>query len=406
MLRLLQINTVCNAGSTGRIAENIGKIAMSNNWESYIAYGRGENNNSSSETYKIGTKVSLYNGALSCRFFDNDGFCNIRETKLLIRYINRINPDIIHIHNLHGYYLNLELLIPFIASLNIPIVFTLHDCWTFTGHCTNFDYVDCEKWKTQCFSCPQKSNYPSSLFLDQSYKNYRKKKELFNLLDNVHIVTPSLWLSQLVVKSYLKNFPVSIINNGIDLQKFHKRDTSELRRKLHLEGKKVVLGVAGDWDKHKGLEYLIQVSSLLPKDYKFIVIGGKKGQKKNVPSSFINIDSTKDIVELSMYYSLADVYVNPTEEDNFPTTNLEALACGTPIALFDTGGSAESIGSSCDCGIKVEKNDLIGLKNAILAIISKGKSSYMESCIKRVSNNFSASKQFKNYIELYNSLLK
>lgn len=400
---LLQINTVCNSGSTGRIAEEIGILVMQNGWKSYIAYGRGKAI-SQSTTYKICEKHDLYLNAAIARVCDNDGFCRKAATSKLINYIQIIKPDIVQLHNLHGYYLNLELLFTFLADTNIPVVWTLHDCWAFTGHCTHFEYVGCKRWQTECNNCLEKRSYPASVLLDNSNSNFRIKKKIVTSLQKFIIITPSQWLANLVRLSFLKSYPIHVINNGIDLGSFYPRNTDDITRKYGLIGKKVVLGVAGNWDERKGLRYLIDLSSRLSNDCKVVVVGVTKKQKKELPSTIIAIQHTEGIDELTMLYSLADVYVNPTLEDNFPTTNLEALACGTPVITFKTGGSIEAIGESNRFGQIVCQRDMDSLEQAVNSILLRGKKFYKEACVSRAFELYSSKVSYLKYLNIYQNI--
>ena len=353
-MRVLQINSVCGVGSTGRIATDLYKVLEEQGHECLIAYGRGtapEGINS----YKIGTNLDNYLHVARTRILDQHGYGSKRPTIELVKKIKEYNPDVIHLHNLHGYYLNLEVLFNYLAESNKPVVWTLHDCWAFTGHCAYFDYVGCDKWKYECGNCPQKKTYPNSYGLDNSYQNFRKKKKLFTMLNNLTIITPSQWLANLVKESFLNKYPVQVINNGIDLNVF-KPTQSDFRKKYHLEDKRIILGVASVWGDRKGLSTFIDLAKKLDDSYQIVLVGVNEKQKKLLPKNIIGISKTNNVKELAQIYTAADLFLNPTLEDNFPTTNLESLACGTPIITFNTGGSIESVDEYS--GIVVEKEDL------------------------------------------------
>src|SRR5690554_4239501 len=247
MKKILKINTVVNSGSTGRITEEIGQLAIKAGWKSYIAYGRNKRP-SESELIKIGNSWDNKMHGLQTRLFDMHGLASKNATNDLVIQIKKIKPDIIHLHNIHGYYLNYEILFSFLNVVNIPVVWTLHDCWPITGHCTYFTYVGCNKWETECFSCPQKTNYPASFLIDRSKKNFNRKKELFNSLMDVTIVPVSNWLSDILKKSFLHKYPVRVINNGINTEVFKPTESSEFRVKYSIENKFILLGVAIDWE--------------------------------------------------------------------------------------------------------------------------------------------------------------
>ena len=402
MPTLLQINSVINYSSTGRIAEELGQVAIARGWESYVAFGRHERP-SKSKLFKIGSDLDIKFHVLRTRLFDSHGLGSSKSTAQLVENIKIIKPDIIHLNNLHGYYLNIQVLFDFLAKVNIPIIWTLYDCWPFTGHCTYFDFVGCDKWKSECFNCPQLNQYPASYFLDRSKQNYQLKKKLFTSVDNLTIISNSNWLKNLIKQSYLKNYTTQVINSGINTKVFKPVLSKEIKSKYNLEGKFVVLGVANDWIKRKGLNDFIQLSNIIDSKIKIVLIGLNKSQQKSIPKNILGIERTENIKELIELYSCADVFVNPTWEDNFPTTNLEALACGTPVITYRTGGSPEAI--DLKTGVVVQKGDIAGLLDAIKQIEFKGKEFYSKECVARAKRLFNKDDRFQDYISLYQSVL-
>lgn len=402
-MRLLQINTVVNSGSTGRIAEEIGQLAIIYGWESYIAYGRNERP-SKSHLIKVGTDCEIKWHGVETRLFDRHGLGSKQATLRLIKQIESINPDIIHLHNIHGYYLNIAILFNFLKSYNKPIVWTLHDCWSFTGHCTHFDFVSCEKWKQQCFKCPQKREYPSSFFCDRSYQNYNLKKQLFSSISNLTLICVSKWLGLILKDSILSEYSSQVIYNGVDVNIFSPSINSKLKEKFGLGGKKILLGVASVWTSRKGLNDFIKLSRLLKHNFQIVLVGLTKEQKRKLPDKIIGIERTENVKQLAEIYSIADLFINPTYEDNFPTTNLEALACGTPVLTYRTGGSVEAISS--DTGFVVEKGDINGVLEAISIIEQNGKAYYSEKCRERVIQNYNKDDRFAEYFDLYEKILK
>lgn len=398
-LKVLQINSVCGIGSTGRIVTDIHNILVEQGYDSYIAYGRSKAFNCNN-TVKIGNKLDNYFHAAKTRIFDLHGFGSKTATKIFIKKIEEINPDIIHLHNIHGYYLNIEILFEFLKEYNKPIVWTLHDCWSFTGHCTYFDYVGCEKWKSECYECPQKKLYPSSIICDRSISNYNKKKLLFTGIKNLYLVTPSKWLLGLVKSSFLNDYPIEVINNGIDLSVF-KPSKSSIKTRYDLEGKFIILGVANVWSNRKGLKYFFELANNLSENEVIVLVGLTDNQIKGLPNGIIGIRRTNSIQELADLYSCADVFINPTLEDNFPTTNIEALACGTPVITFNTGGSPEIIDEKT--GFVVEKGNIQELINKIKLVKSGCISG--NNCIER-AQLFDKYEKFCKYIELYTSIIK
>jgi len=313
-------------------------------------------------------------------------------------------PDIIHLHNIHGYYINIELLFNYLKKANIHVVWTLHDCWAMTGHCTHFMSVNCNKWKTNCNTCPLKNEYPASLYFDQSNKNFFQKKGLFTGVESMTLVPVSDWLGGVVKESYLSKYPIVRIYNGIDLDLFIPRNVECLRKKIGVENKTVILGVASVWDKRKGLPDFLRLSDLLKADEVVILVGVSQKIINTLPENIIGIRKTERVKELSDFYSLADVYLNLTWEDNFPTTNLESLACGTPVITYKTGGSPESITS--DTGFVVDQGDLLSVRRSIDMIKSKSKAYYTNNCRNRAMNLYDKDTQFEHYFNLYNRLLE
>ena len=397
-LIVLQINTSVNSGSTGRIAEDIGQVLLTNGHQSYIAYGRGDRP-SQSQLIKIGTKKDVIMHGLKTAIFDRHGFGSRTATEELIENIEKIQPDIIGLHNLHGYYLNIEVLFSFLKTSRIPVLWTLFDCWAFTGHCSYFDDFNCEKWKTKCHKCPKTHRYPKSYVFDNSIRNYEDKKGLFSGIENLHLLVHSQWLKGLVKQSFLSDLRVHHIPSGIDTSVFRPNDT----KKNLLPDKKVVLGVANLWDARKGLKDLLNIADKLASNYQVVLIGLNKSQLKQLPKRVIGIARTESTKELAGYYSRADVFVNPTYQDNFPTTNLEALACGTPVVTYDTGGSPESIDQYT--GITVKKGDIIGLELAIGRICDLGKSHFQTRCRERAMLHYNKNDRYQEYLHLYKSLL-
>lgn len=393
-MKVLQINSVCGIGSTGRIATDIHNILIKQGHESYIAFGKDLPRNCNN-TIKIGTKFDNYYHVAKTRVFDKHGFGSVQATHRFIEKVKEIDPDIIHLHNIHGYYINIEVLFNYLKEANKPVIWTLHDCWSFTGHCASFDYVGCDRWRTGCHDCPQKNVYPRSFFFDHSKKNYEKKKELFTSLNNMVIVNPSQWLTNLVKESYLNKYTVKMINNGIDLDVF-KPTESDFRERYGLQDKFIILGVANVWGERKGFQYFLELADRLDDSYRIVLVGLTEAQKKKLPKNIFGITRTSNVKELAKIYSIADVFLNPTLEDNFPTTNLESLACGTPVITFNTGGSVESIDDSC--GIIIEKGNINELIKAMRQISDNNYS--IECCLER-AKLFDKCKMLSNYEELY-----
>ena len=399
MPKLLQINITANWGSHGRIAEEIGQLALSQGWESHIAYGRWANS-SQSQLYHIGSMWDERWHGLQSRLFDNHGFASRKATKKLIEEIERMSPDIIHLHNIHGYYLNFPLLFDYLAKSDIPVVWTLHDCWPLTGHCAYFTYAQCEKWKCGCKECQHKVTYPQSFFFSKSKRNYVRKRQSFNSLDKLTIVPVSQWLADIVNESHMRNHPIRMIHNGIDLENF--KPAVSVHCKID---RKTVLGVSSVWEPRKGLKDFYLLRDLLDDSYQIVLIGLTKKQIKVLPSGIIGIERTNSLDELVQYYSTADIFVNPTYEDNFPTTNLEALACGTPVVTYRTGGSPEAIDEQT--GLVVDTGDVNGLADGIRKLCNdSNQEERRKLCRQRAVSLFNKNDRYQEYLDLYNSLLK
>lgn len=342
-MKILIINVVCGIRSTGRICTDLAEALTAQGHTVKIAYGREE----VPEKYqkyavRIGFDFDVKLHGLRSRLFDDTGFGSGKATEKFIEWVKKYDPDVIHLHNIHGYYINIGILFRYLAEAKKRVIWTLHDCWAFTGHCSYFTFVDCNKWKTGCSNCQQKTSYPASFFADRSEENWKQKKQLFTSIEDMTLVTPSHWLAELVKQSFLSEYPIKVIRNGIDTSVF-KPTPSSFREKHDLQDKKIILGVASIWDKRKGLDDFIRLSDMLDNTYKIVLVGLSQKQMKIIPDKILGITRTNSTKELAEIYTAADVFINPTYEDNYPTVNLEAQACGTPVITYDTGGSPESV---------------------------------------------------------------
>jgi len=356
-MRILQINVLCGTGSTGRIATDIHVELKNNDHVSMIAFGRGEAKNCDN-AYRISQPIDHYVDVLKTRLFDKHSTSAKQATRALCATLDTFEPDIVHLHNIHGYYLNVELLMKQLKLRRIPVIWTLHDCWSFTGHCAYFDSPKCDRWHTGCGSCPRLHDYPESWLMDRSAKNLSEKKSWFSNFPNLTLVTPSRWLKDLASQSYLSHYPIQVIPNGIDLTNFKHTD-SDLRIKHNIVDKRVYLSVAMVWDRRKGLDDIVRFAETLTIDEALIVIGLTPKQIEQLPNTMIKIARTSSVKELAEYYSLADVTVVPSYEDNYPTVVLESLACGTPVVAYATGGIPEM--EQSPYLTTVEKGDLDAL---------------------------------------------
>jgi glycosyltransferase involved in cell wall biosynthesis len=402
MKKLLQINSVVNSGSTGRIAEEIGQTAIAAGWKSYIAYGRNDRP-SQSELIKIGNDWDIKMHGFQTRLFDRHGLGSKSATKELIGKIKVISPDIIHLHNIHGYYINIEILFNYLRKTNIPVVWTFHDCWPITGHCSYFTFVGCEKWKKKCYDCPQKASYPASWIVDRSEKNYNLKKELFTSLPNLTLVPVSNWLSEILMESFLQDYAIKLIHNGINTNVFKPSTSRAFRSKHGLEHKFLLLGVASDWSPRKGMKDFIELSKHLNCDYQIVLVGLSRKQIEQLPVNILGIERTESVEELSNLYSEADIVLNLSYEETFGLTTVEGFACGTPGFVYNATASPELIDQST--GLVLEPGDINGIMEAIIQIKQNGKQSYSEACVNRAHRLYKKEDRYQEYIDLYESLL-
>lgn len=401
MPQIVQINTALNSGSHGRIVEQISCRALKEGFETTIVHGaRYVNKSQFADIQTTAKRQELLNGVWSF-LFDVHGLGLRCSTKSMIAKMDEIKPDVVHLHNIHGYYLNYQVLFDYLAKSGVPVVWTLHDCWSMTGHCSQFENYSCEKWKTQCHDCQYIMDwYPKSL-IDRSERNFELKKRCFTSVKNMTIVPVSHWLENVVKQSFLAKYTIKVINNGVDIDKFSPKDTAGLLEKYGIVGKFVVLGVASNWDDDKGVREFVKLSE--NPDYKVIMIGVNEKLAKQLPAAIMKVAKTNNQEELAEYYSLADVFVNPTYKDTFPTVNLEAMACGTPVITYRTGGSPEAI--TIETGIVVEKGDFGQLVEAINAIKINGKYCYSASCREKAVKFYNKDDRFKDYIDLYENLI-
>lgn len=342
--KILLINSVCGIGSTGRICAELADRLEKEGHTVKIAYGRSSfvPENCKKYAVRIGSDFSVKMHALQTRLFDTHGFGSKNATKKFLNWAEEYNPDLVWLHNIHGYYINVEMLFNWLKSRpNMQKKWTLHDCWVFTGHCSYFTIANCNKWQTHCQNCPQLNCYPKSYF-DNSKNNFERKKGAFTGVKNMTLICVSHWLENLVKQSFLKEYPVEVIYNTIDKSIF-KPTPSNFRQKYGLENKKIILGVASVWEERKGLNDFLKLAKKLDDNYKIVLVGLTDKQIKTLPKNCLGIKRTSSPQELAQIYTAADVFFNPTYEDNYPTVNLEAQACGTPVITYDTGGARETI---------------------------------------------------------------
>ncbi len=429
-MKIILVNTVYGQGSVGRITADLYERVEACGNQAVVAYGRGSAPTTIA-SYKIGNSVDFYRHVCRNFFRGEGGFGSEKQTKRFLEFLEREQPDVLHLHNLHGFYLQIELLFDWIKSHHVPVVWTFHDCWSFTGHCAYYEKNECMEWQKGCSHCPyHRSAYPYALFRDNAANAFVRKKAAFTGVENLRIVTPSEWLAEQVRSSFLGEYPVQVIPNGINLSVFALREDSctFLPKKKRFQ----VLGVANIWEERKGLAYFVKLAEQLPGEYQIRLIGLSKSQQRKLEGQFdsdrlLAEGRTESIEELAEAYRQADVFVNPTLEDNFPTANLEALACGTPVVTFETGGSPETIGLSVmgaysaseekaiagemygspyrysSCGISVEKNNAEVLECAVREVCESSRFS-QESC-RRQAEQFDKAARYGQYLALYEQIV-
>lgn len=407
MKKLLQINPVIRVNtSTGRIMQEIGELAMQNGWECHIAYSKGRDGirECRSDIVPVGNKWSTAWHGIETRLFDRHGLASSHATRQFVRKIEEIRPDVVHIHNIHGYFLNYQILFDYLSKAGIPVVWTVHDCWLYTGHCYYYSFAGCDRWQTGCHHCPQKKEFPTSLFCDRSRRNFEDKKAAFTSmpLDRMTIVPVSEWIRNEMRRSFLSAYPFRVIHNGINTDIFNIYDDRQVRTAFGLGDRHILLGVASIWSREKGLDDFIRMAGMLNEDEVIVLVGIKPEDRKRLPDNVVGIARTENIRQLAELYAAADVFVNPTWQDNYPTVNMEAIACGTPVVTYRTGGSVEVITPST--GMIVEQGNLNELLKSIREIESKDKASYQEACRKYALLNFKKEDRYMEYLRLYEEL--
>lgn len=407
MRKLLQINPVIRINtSTGRIMQEIGELAIQNGWESYVAYSmeRDGIKPCSSRLIPVGSFMSTAWHGIETRIMDRHGLASDTATGEFVERIEELRPDIIHIHNIHGYFLNYKILFEYLSQCGIPVVWTVHDCWLYTGHCYYYSYVGCDKWQTGCHDCPQKKEFPASFFMDRSKRNYEDKKAAFTSVpyDKMIFVPVSEWIKGEMKKSFLKDYRFRVIHNGINTDVFNVYDDADVCRKYNLHDKHIFLGVASIWSREKGLDDFIKMAGMLKDDEVIVLVGLKEKEKKLLPEGIVGISRTENVKQLAELYSAADAFLNPTWQDNYPTVNLEAIACGTPVVTYRTGGSIEAITDMT--GKIVERGDVDAMLKAAREIKENGKDCYTKVCRKFAEENFRKEDRYMDYIHLYDEL--
>ena len=396
-MRILQINSVCGLGSTGRITVDLFHMLLQSGHSCMIAYGRG-NAPDDINSLRIGTDFDVNLHGIYTRITDRHGFASKNATLKLLETVEKYAPDLIHLHNIHGYYINIETLFKWLKSYNRPVIWTLHDCWPYTGHCAHYSVAACSRWQTGCFNCPQKRTYPASFFVDSSKKNYSDKKRIFTSLQKLTLVTPSNWLKSEIKQSFLSKFQIRAIPNGVDLNAF-RPTTSTFKQQYGIKNKIMVLGVASAWSSRKGLLDFIKLSLELDDSFCIVLVGLNAKQLKTLPRNILGIEKTNNLKDLAEIYSAADVFVNPSKEETMGLVTVEALACGTPAIVYPFTAVPETL----DCGSGLIVNGYDEMVKAIkLNVFRHFRSGH---CVLR-ADCFERDKQYQLYKELYEEVLK
>ena len=395
---LVEINVSLNWGSTGRIAEQIGICAENQGWDVYMVHGARYKNASHFKSIQVSTKIEEYFHWFYSTCFDAQGLGSIWATRRLVRKLKKIAPSVVHCHNIHGCYINYPILFNYLSECNIPVVWTFHDCWPFTGHCAYYIEANCEKWKTLCHSCPAIRSFPTSVF-DNASRNYNRKKGLLTSVSNLTIVPVTNWLANEVKQSFLSNVPIHAIHNGIDLSTFYYRE-SDIRNRYHICSKYMLLSAATGFDERKGLEDYNKLSELLPDDYQIVLVGGlEKGCTVKLSKKILLLPKTKTQAELAEFYSSADVLLSLSFAETFGLTIVEAMACGTPVVAYDNTAQSEVVSEGT--GFKVKTGNVEDVAKHVIEICENGKNPYREICRKHADEFFNKDNQCQKYVELF-----
>jgi len=401
-MKIIQINMMYERGSTGKIMKDLNDIIISHGDSSYIMYGYYFSNQSNTYKIKKGKgKRAIHIELIKTLLTGYHGYTSSMATRKMIKEIDIQKPDIIHLHNIHCGYVNIKILFQYISKKNIPVVWTLHDSWSYTGGCSNYYAINCTQWIEGCYKCNNRKQYPISLFFDRTKKQWINKKKLFTSINDMYIITPSVWLKKEVMKSFLNKYNIQVINNGINLDVF-KPTKNNIKKIYNIEGKYIILCVADIWNKRKGISDIFELSRFIDDNSIIVIVGTIKKYLTIKSNKIIYVNRLQNMEDLAKWYSIADIYINPTYEDNFPTTNLEALACGTPVITYNTGGSPEAIDEKT--GIITNEKNAISLFDAI----KKVKQSVIKrnDCIQRAQTLFNKHIQFEKYYQLYKNIYK
>lgn len=405
MPKLLQLDSCLGRGSTGRIAETIGCLASQRGWDCYIAHGSRYVGESAMQSYQVGGKGDEYCHYAKSLLLDAHGLGSIRATKKFVAWMEQLTPDVVHLHNIHGYWMNYDVLFDYLYKTNIPIVWTFHDCWAITGHCAMFTSDYCDKWKYQCSSCPHLEWYPKSLFLDRSEKHFNMKKNLFGSYHNLTVVSVSKWLDGIVSESFLKGKSHIVIPNGVDVDVFSPQEEAveRIRAQYGLKDKIVVISVADKWHEGIGLSDVSKLRSILDDRFVIMLVGVTKAQKDALPAGVIGVLHTNSRKELAELYTMADISFTPQSVATFGLVTAESMACGTPAVVY-AAAAAEVVD---DYGFVVPARDVETLAQTLNQFVADGgKRKYSHGCRSHIMEHYEEKINYNHYVDLYDSLIK
>lgn len=405
-MKVIQINAVYGYGSTGVIVKDIENALLEEGNESRIVYQHSNLVKTDINGLQMGNVVDWKIHAILTRVLGKQGYASGNSTKRLIKYLETEKPDIVHLHNLHANYININQLLSYLAKKNIATILTLHDCWFFTGKCFHFTMCGCEKWKIGCGKCPQNKEDVKSLFWDKSKQVFKDKKEKFQAIQNLTIVGCSDWIKNLAKESPIfRNKQLVRIYNGVDTDIFHPKKENKFRETYGLTGQFIILGMANKWLQDMNKETFRKIRETLLPDELIVIVGCSEEQKSELKQYFnvLSIGYISNRNKLAEIYSAADVFVNMTFEDTLPTVNMESICCGTPVITYNSCGSPELISPGIT-GYVIPQKSVKELRNAINRIkqgfIDKEKCAYVGK------NKFDKRRQYKEYLQLYDRVLE
>lgn len=399
MPKLAMINTVCS-GSHGRIMQDLRGAAEADGFQTLIAYGRGAD--CGGLTYRIGNQRDILWHVGMTRALDRHAQASRHATRKLIAQLEAWKPDLVHLHNVHGYFLHAQTLFDYLKEAGLPVLWTLHDCWAFTGHCSHYVRANCSRWQDGCHDCPLKREYPASYGLDASRANWQWKRDAFGSLSRLHIAAPSHWLDAQVAASFLGAFGRTVIPNGVDLSLFMPGNPEGVRAAHGVQpGQAMLLAVASPFDARKGFEDVIQLAALCKDQARVVMVGLTEKQRAQLPAYITGACRTDGPEALVALYQAADCLINPTYEDTYPTVTMEAMACGTPVAGYTAGGAKEQLSAPCGTGVAV--GDVQALSQAALALAGQ-RDRLRNPCREYAITHFDRRNAISAYLSQYHTM--